>query len=104
MGLALLGFGYWSLVYGALLATVVSTCLKIWMSPWRMSFRFSWPALKDTLSFGVGFQTQRLLTFGATNLDNFVVGRFLGIESLGFYDKAYGLMTQFTTGWRSTGR
>jgi len=96
LGLALLGFGYWSLVYGALLATIVSTGLKVWMSPWRMSLRFSWPALKDTLSFGLGFQSQRILTFAATNLDNFVVGRFLGIESLGVYDKAYGLMNQFT--------
>jgi O-antigen/teichoic acid export membrane protein len=96
LGMAVLGFGYWSLVWGALLATVVSTGLKVWMSPWRMSLRFSRHALKDTLSFGLGFQTQRILTFAATNLDNFVIGRFLGVESLGFYDKAYGLMNQFT--------
>ncbi|NOT26804.1 MAG: lipopolysaccharide biosynthesis protein [Acidobacteria bacterium] len=96
LGLAFLDFGYWSLVLGALAGTVLSTAVRVYMSPWRLSLRFSSSALRDTLSFGTGFQVKQLLTFGATNLDNLVVGRLLGVTSLGFYDKAYGLMRQMT--------
>jgi O-antigen/teichoic acid export membrane protein len=94
--LAYLDFGYWSLVWGALSGTVLSTAARLYASPWKISLRFSKSALRDTLGFGSGFQVKQLLTFGATNLDNVVVGRLLGVTSLGFYDKAYGLMKQLT--------
>jgi O-antigen/teichoic acid export membrane protein len=94
--LALFGWGYWSLVFGALGGTVLSTSAKVYFSPWRPSLRFSRSALRDTLSFGLGFQAKNLLQFGATNVDNLVVGRLLGVTSLGYYDKAYGLMHQLT--------
>ena len=94
--LAWLGYGYWSLVIGALVATIGSASAKVWFSPWRPSLRVSMPALRDTLSFGIGFQAKRLLAFSTSNLDNVVVGRVLGVVSLGFYDKAYGLMNQVT--------
>jgi O-antigen/teichoic acid export membrane protein len=94
--LAFFGFGYWSLVFGALGGTVLSTAAKVYFSPWRPSVRFSRDALRDTLNFGLGFQAKNLLQFGATNLDNLVVGRVLGVTELGYYDKAYGLMHQLT--------
>jgi O-antigen/teichoic acid export membrane protein len=96
LAMAWLGFGYWSLVWGSLIAAVISTGMRIYASPWRLSVRFSMSALKDTLSFGLGFQTKRLISFASTNIDNFIVGRFLGVVSLGHYDKAYGLMAQVT--------
>lgn len=95
--LAWFGMGYWSIVAGALLGTVISTVGRMWLSPWRMSFRFSMSALRDTLPFGLGFQAKQLLIFSTTNLDNVVVGRVLGVVNLGFYDKAYGLMQGVTT-------
>jgi PST family polysaccharide transporter len=75
---------------------VLSTVARLYASPWKVSLRFSRSALRDTLGFGTGFQVKQLLTFGATNLDNVVVGRLLGVTGLGFYDKAYGLMKQLT--------
>jgi O-antigen/teichoic acid export membrane protein len=94
--LAYLGFGYWSLVCGALAGTALSTAAKLYASPWKISFRFSRRAFQDTIGFGLGFQAKQLLIFAASNLDNVVVGRLLGVTALGFYDKAYGLMRQLT--------
>lgn len=94
--LAWFGWGYWSLVIGALVGTVISTTAKLCCSPWRPSLRFSVAAFKETVSFGLGFQAKRLLAFSTTNVDNLVVGRLLGVTSLGFYDKGYGLMSQLT--------
>jgi O-antigen/teichoic acid export membrane protein len=94
LGLAWLGWGYWSLIVGALGGTVLSTVAKIGAARWRPSLHFSPAAFRETLSFGLGLQAKRLLSFATTNMDNLVVGKLLGVVSLGFYDKGYGLMSQ----------
>ena len=87
--LAWAGFGFWSLIYSALAAGVVQVIAKNWLARWRPSFRFSWPALRELLSFGLGIQAKRFLEFGAGNLDNLLIGRFISITALGLYDKAF---------------
>lgn len=54
--LALLHFGYWSLILGALGVTVLSTAARVYASPWRPSLRFSKSASRETLSFGQAFR------------------------------------------------
>src|SRR3546814_7197045 len=70
------------------LLTGVQTCaLPIcWWPAWS----FSWPSLRELLSFGVGLHIKRLLDAAALNVDNLVVGRTLGLTPLGFYDKEIG--------------
>jgi O-antigen/teichoic acid export membrane protein len=96
LALAWLGWGYWSLILGGLAGTVLSTVAKAYAARWRPSFRFSLSAFRETLSFGLGFQAKRLLYFATTNVDNLVVGKLLGVVSLGYYDKGYGLMNQIS--------
>ncbi len=100
--LALNGFGYWSLVYGQLAGDVVITLARIFLSRWRVSFRFSTAAIKELLSFGTGVFAKRLLEYAAGNLDSVVVGRLLGISALGFYDKGFTtvrrVLTRMNTG------
>ena len=96
LGMAWYGFGYWSLVGGALVGIAVSTAIKMWVTPWRFSVRFSAAAFREILSFGLGVQSKRLLVFSMSNLDNLIVGRFLGMANLGLYDKAFGLMNHAT--------
>ena len=54
---------------------------------------FSPSELKDLLTFGGGFTLARIFNFTALQGDNFVVGRFLGVDALGLYSRAYQLMT-----------
>jgi O-antigen/teichoic acid export membrane protein len=90
------GWGYWSLICGSLFGTLLSTVARVYVSPWRPSVRFSFRAFREVLSFGLGFQAKRLLYFSTSNIDNLLVGRLLGMVSLGFYDKSYSLMNQIT--------
>lgn len=89
---AWMGFSYLSMVYGRLGALTVLTITRIAFAPWRPSLRFSREALREVLSFGAGVHAKRLLDYAAKNIDNLVVGRFLGMTSLGFYDKAFSTM------------
>jgi PST family polysaccharide transporter len=46
-------------------------------------------AVREIFPFGAGVHAKRLLDYAATNVDNLVVGRFLGMTTLGLYDKAF---------------
>lgn len=92
--MAVLGYSYWSLVYGALAGTAFRIVVKAIWSGWQPSLRVSRAALNELLSFGLGLQTKRLLEFAANNLDTLAVGRVLGMASLGLYDKAFTTMNR----------
>ena len=93
--LAWSGFSYMSMVYGRVSSMTVLTLSRIAYARWRPSFAFSRAALREILSFGAGVHAKRLLDFTAQNMDNLLVGRLFGMESLGFYDKAYSTMNRF---------
>jgi O-antigen/teichoic acid export membrane protein len=88
------GFGFWSLVYGQLTGALCRVVLIVYLTRWRPAFRVSFEALRDLLSVGLGIQTKRLLEYATYNLDTLVVGRVLGMTSLGFYDKAFSTMNR----------
>lgn len=92
---AKLGFGFWSITYGNMSGIVVRILLLYYLSGWKPSLRFSRPALKELLSFGLGVQTKRLFEYATLNLDNLIVGRMLGMSQLGIYDKAFATMSRF---------
>jgi PST family polysaccharide transporter len=90
------GYSFWSLIYGRLAGDATRAVLRIWMARWRPRLHFSAPALREMLSFSVGFYSKGLLDFGIQNLDNIIVGRTLGMASLGLYDKAFQTAHKFT--------
>jgi teichuronic acid exporter len=89
------GASYMSMVYGRLVALTVQAIVRIAFVPWRPSFAFSRAALREILAFGAGVHAKRLLDYIAKNVDNIVVGKFLGMTSLGLYDKAFSTMDRF---------
>lgn len=88
------GYGFWSIVYGRVIGDVVSTGAKMVLGRWAFSFRFSLAAARELFSFGSGVFVKRLLDYTANSVDNLVVGRFLGVTALGFYDKAFMTMSK----------
>jgi PST family polysaccharide transporter len=90
--LAVLGFGPWSIVGGAVAAAVVSLVMLWTASPWRPSFIFSMASLRDLGSYGIKTFTSRLFGYATDNADNLLVGRYLGAPSLGIYTLAYNAM------------
>ena len=93
--LAWMGFSYWSLVYARVASVGAQVLTRIYFTRWRPAFQFSWPALKEILSFGLGMHARRLLDYSAGNLDNLVVGKVMGMHALGIYDKAFSTTSRF---------
>ena len=87
--LAWMGFGFWSLIYAQLGANIVQALTKVYLGGRQPRLKFSRQALRETIPFGAGLYAKRLLAFGAEYLDSLIVGRLLGMASLGLYDKAF---------------
>ena len=90
--MASLGFGIWSLVIHSITSTVTMVTLMWYFSDWRPSFVFDWKAVKDLIGFSSNLFGFNILNYFVRNVDNLLIGRFLGSSALGLYSKAYSMM------------
>jgi O-antigen/teichoic acid export membrane protein len=90
--LAIAGSGPWAIVAQDLVITGVSTLLLWWASPWRPQLRFSIRSLRGMAGYTGNVFGTRVLAWGTINLDNFLIGRFVGAAPLGAYAMAYSVM------------
>lgn len=85
-------FGIWALISQQLITVLIST-ISIWiMSDYRPTMAFSLEKLKIHLNYGVSLFGNNIFSYLSRNADNFLIGKLLGAEPLGFYSKAYSLM------------
>lgn len=91
--LAYIGWGVWALVTANIVGTTVSTSLLCWASPWRFRWSFGRCDVRSALKFGLNLTGISVLDYLLRNADKFIVGRFLGATSLGYYWMAYNLYT-----------
>ena len=90
IGLAFLGFGVWSLIYGLLVSQVIAVAGYIVLRGGRFRLMFRRAVARPLVSYARHLVSASLLTFLITNIDNFAVGRILGPDPLGYYAVAYG--------------
>ncbi|MFQ5729767.1 MAG: lipopolysaccharide biosynthesis protein [Waddliaceae bacterium] len=89
---AFLGYGVWSLVYGHILGTTLKTLTLVIQAKWRPRLIYKHKAMKDLFSFGIHMFMKRLLIYGSDKADYLIIGKRLGVASLGLYEKAFNLM------------
>lgn len=90
---ALAGWGVWSLVAALLSSRFFRTIALLILEPLNFRLILRKKEAGELMRLGVGFSVGRLLSLGALQGDNFVVGRMLGVFELGLYSRAYQLMT-----------
>jgi PST family polysaccharide transporter len=88
--LALLGFGYWTLVLGTVLGNVIGTALAVLGRPCAFG-RPQWAALTPILTVSRQLLVGRFTNWAQMNVGSVVVGRFLGPGPLGAYSMAMSL-------------
>jgi len=85
---------YWALV-GMFWAKAISALLlTLYFCPWRPKRFQRGVGLRPLLTFGGHLTGFNLLNFFSSNLDSVLIGRFLGTEQLGIYQRAHTLMMQ----------
>ena len=93
IGLALAGWGVWALVAGQMAQTLIRSGALLVRQPPRLSHPFEVQAFRELVPFAGGFTVAKAANYLALQGDNLVVGRYLGPQALGFYGRAYGLMS-----------
>ncbi len=83
--LAVVGFGVWALVAGALAGQTLNLVLLWSRSSWRPRIQFRSELARKLFGFGVWAVGESLMSWFMMWGDNVVVGRFLGMHDLGVY-------------------
>lgn len=95
--LAYLGYGVWSLVYAVIAHTLLSVVLYFFLIKKKPGFSISWQSFKSLLHFGGGYSLSKIFSFAANKGDRIVVGRILGVESLGHYERSFQIVRHATS-------
>lgn len=92
IGMALNGYGVWSLVAQILVTDLVNVIVLWKVTKWRPGLTFSTAHFKELFTFGIGIAGSNLLDFFSRRSDQFLVGYFLGPTMLGYYTIAFRLL------------
>ncbi|QDG54562.1 MOP flippase family protein [Persicimonas caeni] len=92
VGMALTGWGVWSLVGQSVTITVVSAIALWFASDWRPSFTFDRHALGDLLGFSANLFGFKTINYWARQVDDVLIGKVMGASALGVYTLAYSTM------------
>jgi O-antigen/teichoic acid export membrane protein len=90
--MAVAGAGVWALVALNLSVPLCRLVLSWRASGWHPGPPRRAPGVAGMLKFGANLTITNILDYSAQNLDNVLVGRFYGAQSLGLYSRAYGLL------------
>ena len=92
IGLALAGMGVWSLVGQSILSALTSVLVLWSLAKWRPTSAIDWKALRELLPYSSGMLGFNAVNYWIRNIDNILIGRFIGSTALGIYGRAYALM------------
>ncbi len=90
--LAYNGFGVWSLVFQSVIFTLANAVLLWTVSSWRPKFSFAMADIKDIFHFSANLTGFNIVNYFARNIDQLLIGKFLGAQALGYYSLAYKIM------------
>lgn len=91
IGLALAGYGVWSLVIGQLSGMISSVLLLWFIVPWRPRLMLDGKITKAMLSYGSSIISSDIINVSIDNLGYIVIGKLFGAVQLGIYTLAYRL-------------
>ena len=86
------GYGVWSLAWYTVLSTLIMVVLTWIYARWIPHFLLGLRHMRGLLRFGANLTGFSFVNYFALNMDNLLVGRFLGSGPLGFYNLAYTLL------------
>ncbi len=90
--LAYRGMGYFVLVWKSILGSLYIFIFSFFFSGLKFKLFFDIKPIKKIAGFSFYQFMFNLLNYFSKNLDNILIGKYIGIISLGYYDKAYKLM------------
>lgn len=92
VALAMSGYGVWSLAWQVVVSAVVNALVVWGVSGWRPRMRFDPGSIRELLRFSLNLFGFNLYHYWVKNIDNLLIGRFIGPAGLGLYSKAFEIL------------
>ncbi len=90
--LAYLNYGVFSLVWAIIIQSILYAIFLYYINPFKISLKFYRKELNELLFSGSGFIVSDFFNYFARNGDYLIISKYIGIEALGLYSRAYTLM------------
>lgn len=81
----------WALIGGQIANALIASVLSFLFVPARVRFRFDWAIAKELYGYGRFITGLAIVVFLSRELDSALIGKLLGMETLGLYVAAYSL-------------
>ncbi len=91
--MALAGFGVWSLIGGEISAVLANTVLALVFAGWIPKLSYKHTVFKKLYSYGMRVSVVDYLNYFINNVDYLLIGRYLNMTALGYYERAFNLMS-----------
>lgn len=85
-------WGLFSLLLNIILYGLIKLFSAFFLSNWFPSFHFSFSLLKPHLNYGGPLIIENLLGFTVRNIDDLIIGKWLGDIALGIYNRSYSVL------------
>lgn len=89
---ALIGFKYYSIVLHSILVALITYLWNLYTVRPKFYFKVNKKSMKKIREFSSYQFAFSIVNYFSRNLDNLLIGRYIGSSALGFYDKSYKLM------------
>lgn len=86
------GYGVWSLVYQLLLFYGFQAVGSLLIVHWKPDLAFSLISIKSHIAYVKPLLGSESLTYIATKMDDYLIGKYQGVTELGIYNRAYTLV------------
>lgn len=87
------GLGLWSLVLQQVLIYLISLILLWYFSNYTPHFQFKFNLLKKFIYLGGSLFSNYTFAYVASNLDDYIIGKYFGAHALGLYNKAFTIIS-----------
>lgn len=91
IGLAYLGHGVWSLIWGGIAGSVTSAALLMQVARWRPRLSTAFGRGREIARYGVLFSINDIVFYLRSQLSAFILSRTLGPASVGLFNKGESL-------------
>jgi O-antigen/teichoic acid export membrane protein len=90
---ALWGAGLYALIINPILSSCLIFLISIRRYPQKLRLTMGIPTLRRLFSYSAYQFLFNTINYFSRNLDTLLIGKYIGMGALGYYDKAYRLMT-----------
>lgn len=90
--LAYNGWSYYSIIIQSIIAAFFQNIFSFYKTKINLIFKLNLNILKEIWKYSLYQFLFNFINYFSRNLDNILIGRYIGNSALGYYDKAYRLM------------